>query len=110
MIYCSGLCNGIAWYLMVLMVWFLQSRSPIFFNEQADIIASGFAISVDSRAARSSSALKADVVGTVSKLSGNHRLQIAVDALNVGIGCVASPVGRLSRKLNRNVCVFSHGI
>lgn len=95
---------------MVLMVWFLQSRSPISLNEQADIIASGFAISVDSRAARSSGSLKADVVGTLRKLSCNHRLQIAVDALNVGIGRVASPVGRLCRELNRNVGVFSHSI
>jgi len=75
-----------------------EGGSPVVLDELVDGIHQRLVVSKDSAASRLLYMLEVDV--DVRELASDHRLQVADDAVDVGLGGSAAPVGGLGRKLD----------
>ena len=75
-----------------------ERRGPVVLDELVDAIHQAFIVAPDTAASRLLHMLEVDV--HIRKLVSDHHLQVADDAVDIGLGCGAAPVGGLGRKLD----------
>lgn len=75
-----------------------ERRGPVVLDELVDRIRDRLVASKDTAALRALRVLEVDV--DVRELASDHHLQVADDAVDVGLGGGAAPVGGLGRKFD----------